>query len=237
MASKTDIVVLTVLVCGCSSAVDAAPGGLLGVTSDYVLRGVSQSDGEPAVQGEAHYAFARGWSMGLWASQVRLLPGHVTSELDAFLQWRAALSESFDLGATATHYSYPGDPRPISYDYDELGLSLSWRDQLYLAASWTPSLNLYSYSDGLARNHGVLTYEVSLHRSLRSHLDLSAGVGYYDPPGLEYAAYGYGNAQLAWHYGHWRADLAWIWVQNASHRQYTSGPAGGPLAASIAWSF
>jgi uncharacterized protein (TIGR02001 family) len=237
MASKTGIVLLTLLVCGSATAVDAAAGGLLGVTSDYVLRGVSQSDGDPAVQGEVHYAFARGWSTGLWASQVRLLPGHVTAELDAYLQWSAALSDNFDFGATVTHYSYPGDPRPISYDYDELGLSLSWRDQLYIAASWTPRLNLYSYTDGLARDHGVFNYEASLHRSLRSHFDLSAGAGYYDPPGLEYAAYGYGNARLAWHYGHWRADLAWIWAQNADHRQYTHGPAGGPLAASIAWSF
>jgi uncharacterized protein (TIGR02001 family) len=237
MAARSGILVFTLLACGAAAAASAAPGGLIGVTSDYVLRGVSQSDGEPAVQAELHDAFARGWSAGLWASQVRLLPGHVTAELDAYLQWRARLSDNFDLGATATHYSYPGDPRPIRYDYDELGVSLSWRDQLYLAASWTPRLNLYSDTDGPARDHGVLTYEASVHRSLRSHFDLSAGAGYYDPPGLEYAAYGYGNAQLAWHYGHWRADLAWIWVQNAAHREYTPGPAGGPLVASVAWSF
>jgi len=237
MASQCGIVLSILLLWGSATAADAAVGGLLGVTSDYVLRGVSQSDGDPAAQGEAHYRFSPGWSAGLWASQVRLRPGHVTAELDAYLQWRATLSESFDLSATATHYSYPGDPRPIGYAYDELGLSLSWRDALILAASWTPALNLYSYTDGLARDHGVLSYEASVHRSLRSHFDLSAGAGYYDPPGLEYAAYGYGNAQLAWHYGHWRANLAWIWVQNADHRQYTPGPAGGPLAASIAWAF
>jgi uncharacterized protein (TIGR02001 family) len=237
MASRTGIVLLTALSCGAATALGAAPGGLIGVTSDYVLRGVSQSDGDPVVQGEVHLGFARGWSTGLWASQVRLLPGHTTAEIDLYLQWHATLSDSFDMSATATHYSYPGDPRPISYAYDELGLSLSWRDQLSIAVSWSPQLNLYSYTDGLASDHGVLDYEASVHRSLRPHLDLSAGLGYYDPPGLEYAAYGYGNAALAWHYGHWRADLAWVWAQNGDHRQYTTGPAGGPLAASLAWSF
>ena len=157
--------------------------------------------------------------------------------MDVYLQWHATLSDSFDMSATATHYSYPGDPRPISYAYDELGLTLSWRDQLSMAASWTPQINLYSNSDGLAADHGVLNYEAAAHRTLSAHLDLSAGLGYYDPPGLEYSAYGYGNAAVAWHYGHWHADLAWIWVQNAAHHQYTPGPAGGPLAASLAWSF
>lgn len=237
MDSRTGIVLLTLLSCGCSAAMGATPGGLIGVTSDYVLRGVSQSDGDPAVQGEVHVGFEHGWSTGVWTSQVRLLPGHSTAELDFYLQWHTTLSDSFDMSATATHYSYPGDPRPIRYDYDELGVSVSWRDQLSFAASWTPQQNLYSYADGLAHNHGVLDYEASFHRTLRSHLDLSAGFGYYDPPGLDYAAYGYGNAALAWHYGHWRADLAWIWAQNAEHRQYTPGPAGGPVAASLAWSF
>ncbi len=237
MASRIGPVLLILLSGSATAAVGATPGGLIGVTSDYVLRGVSQSQGNPAVQGEAHLGFAGGWSTGVWASQVRLLPGHTSSEVDLYLQWHATLNESFDMIATATHYSHPGDPRPISYEYDELGLSLSWRDQLSIAASWTPQLNLYSYTDGLARDHGVLDIEASLHRSLRPHFDLSAGVGYYDPPGLDYAAYGYGNAALTWHYGHWRADLAWIWVQNALHRQYASGPAGGPLAASLAWSF
>src|SRR5882672_11497447 len=115
MASRTGIVLLTALGCGAATALGAAPGGLIGVTSDYVLRGVSQSDGDPAAQGEVHLGFARGWSTGLWASQIRLLPGHTTAEIDLYLQWHATLSDSFDMSATATHYSYPGDPRPIGY--------------------------------------------------------------------------------------------------------------------------
>lgn len=218
-------------------ATGAVPGGSIAVTSDYVLRGVSQSDGRPALQGEAHWSFAPGWSSGFWASQVRLAPAHESAEIGSYLQWRGALSEDFDLSASAAHYSYANDPRPIRYSYNELGVSLSWRDQLYVAASWTPKLNLYSYIDGLAGDRQVLTLEASLHRNLRPRLDLTAGIGLYYPKDLDYASYAYGNAALAWHYGHWHADLGWFWVQNAAHRRYSSGRAGGPLAANLRWSF
>jgi uncharacterized protein (TIGR02001 family) len=216
-------------------AVGATAGGALAVTSDYVLRGLSQSDGGPAVQGELHWNFPSGWSSGLWASELRFAPRRASVELGAQLQWHGALSDDVDFGATLAHYGYPDDPRPVSYDYEELGVSLAWRDQVYLAASWTPSINLYSTAYGLAKDRAVVSLETSWHRNLRPRLDLSAGLGIYDPRGIDSAAYAYGNATLGWHYGHWRAHLAWIWVQDARHRQYSGGPAGGPWALTVAW--
>lgn len=215
----------------------AGPGGALTVTSDYVLRGISQSNGEPVLQGDVHWNFPSGWSTGLWGSQLRFRPRAATSELGAYLQWQGTVSGDFDLGAAYTHYAYPNDPRPVAYDYDELAVSLAWRDQFYLAATWTPRLNLYSASDGLASNREVYTLEASWHRTIRPRFDLSVGLGFYDPQGVDYASYAYGNATLGWHYGHWRANLGAIWVQDDRHRQYSPGPAGGPLTATVAWFF
>jgi uncharacterized protein (TIGR02001 family) len=205
------------------------------VTSDYVLRGVSQSDGEPALQGEVHLNFPAGWSSGIWTSQLRFAPNRTSLELGAQLQWHGALTEDLDFGATLAHYGYPSDPRPIRYDYEELSVSLAWRDQIYVAASWTPRASLYSPAYGPAEHRQALSFEGSWHRNLRPRLDLSAGLGFYDPLGLDYAAYTYGNATLGWHYGHWRAHLAWIWVQDKAHRQYSTGPAGGPWAVTVSW--
>ena len=222
---------------GASVAAHAGPGGSVSFTSDNVLRGVSQSTGQPALQGDAHWNFPAGWAAGAWASQVRLAHGGATAEFALYLQWRRALSGDFDLAAELTHYSYPNDPRPIGYDYDEASLSLAWRDQIYVAATWTPRLNLYSFADGLASNRQVFTIETSWHRTLASRFDLTAGMGFYGPQGLDYASYAYGNLTLGWHYGHWRTNLSAVWVQDAAHRQYSTGPAGGPLAATVAWVF
>ena len=215
----------------------AGPGGSLSLTSDYVLRGVSQSDGQPVLQGDVHWTFPLGLSTGLWGSQLRFRPRAATSELGAYLQWQGTLSRDFDLGAAWTHYAYPNDPRLVSYAYNELALSLAWRDQVYLVATWTPSLNLYSATVGLASDREVYSLEASWHRTLRPRFDLSVGLGFYDPQGVDYASYAYGNATLGWHYGHWRANLSAIWVQDALHRQYSPGPAGGPLTATVAWLF
>jgi uncharacterized protein (TIGR02001 family) len=219
------------------SPAGAAPGGSIDLTTDYVLRGVSQSDGKPAWQGDLHWDFPAEISAGVWASQVDLAPHSDAWELDGYLQWRHELSSDLDLDATATLYSYPSDPRPVNYSYEELSLSLTWRDQFRIAASWTPNVTLFSYSGGLVTDHTVYTAEASWHRDLPARLNLSAGVGFYWPPGLSYASYAYGDAALGWKYGHWRVNLAWIWVQDAAHRQYASGPAGGPLVGTLAWVF
>ncbi len=220
-----------------SLAARAGPGGSVDITSDYVLRGVSQSAGKAAWQGDAHWDFPAGWSAGVWASQVSLAPESDSWELDSYLQWHRALSADLALGASATYYSYPGDPRPVDYNYTELSLSLLWRDQIRVAASWTPRITLYSYEDGLATDEQALSLEASWHRDLPARLDLTAGIGLYYPPGLDNASYAYGDATLGWKYGHWRVNLAWIWAQDTTHRQYSSGPVGGPFAATLAWVF
>ncbi len=220
-----------------ASPARAALGGSIDITSDYVLRGVSQSQGKAAWQGDAHWDFPAGFSSGVWASQVALEPRSNTWEVDGYLQWHRALSSDLDLGAAATYYTYPSDPRPADYNYGEMSLALMWRDQIRIAASWIPGISLYSYSDGLASDRQVLTLETSWHRDLPRHIDLSAGIGFYYPPGLEQASYAYGDATLGWKYGHWRVNLALIWAQNATHRQYSTGPNGGPVVGTLAWVF
>ena len=239
---KPSCVIRSGLLTACAAVVAvfparAGPGGYIGITSDYVLRGVSQSDGKAAWQGDLHWDFPAGLTAGVWTSQVEFEPHSESVELDGYLQWRRTLSPDFDFGAAATHYSYPGDPRPVNYNYDELSMSLTWRDQFSFSASWTPNVTLYSAANGLAANRTAYTVEVGWHRDLPARLNVSAGVGFFWPPGLDYGSYAYGDATVGWQYGHWRVNLAWIWVQDAAHRQYATGPAGGPLVASVAWVF
>ncbi|MBW1999239.1 MAG: hypothetical protein JRJ29_14920, partial [Deltaproteobacteria bacterium] len=44
--------------------------GSLAFTTDYVFRGVSQTDGDPAVQGSFEYSHPTGFYLGLWGSNV-----------------------------------------------------------------------------------------------------------------------------------------------------------------------
>ncbi len=58
--------------------------GSLGLTSDYVHRGVSQSEGNPAVQGSLAYWHPTGWYGGAWGSNVDNW-GTADLEVDLFL--------------------------------------------------------------------------------------------------------------------------------------------------------
>jgi len=144
--------------------------------------------------------------------------------------------ESFDLSATATHYSYPGDPRPISYAYDELGLTLSLARCALPRRQLDTKLNLYSYTDGLARDHGVLSYEASLHRSLRSHFDLSVARATTTRRGWNMrltATETRSSRGIMVTGAPTGLDLGAECRPSPIHAR----PAGGPLAASIAWAF
>jgi uncharacterized protein (TIGR02001 family) len=116
--------------------------GNLGITSNYVFRGLTQTDGRPAVQGGVDFSFSGGFYLGTWVSNIswytdqnagtasRPVPLSSPGSLgppylpfrgnSAHLEWdfyggyRGTLARdwTFDLGAI--EYCYPGV-------YDNLG--------------------------------------------------------------------------------------------------------------------
>lgn len=109
--------------------------GNLTLTSDYVFRGISQTGGEPAVQGGLDYSHASGFYLGTWASNVGWLEdfqgyqkGNV--EFDVYGGYRGGIGDTgltFDLGAI--QYIYPGTNNSGSNDADttEVYAALGWK--------------------------------------------------------------------------------------------------------------
>ena len=67
---------LAALFCGCMAVATSAHAGTTGsvaLTSDYVFRGVSQTDGKPALQGGIEFASEGGFYAGAWGSNVSWL--------------------------------------------------------------------------------------------------------------------------------------------------------------------
>lgn len=91
--------------------------GSIALTSDYLFRGVSQTDQDPALQGGIEYAHDSGFYAGAWGSNVSWLSDTVvvgddisnSLELDAYLGYRGKAGEivSYDVGVLT--YYYPGD--------------------------------------------------------------------------------------------------------------------------------
>lgn len=97
-------------------AEDAPPASPLsfnvGVVSDYLFRGISQTHGDPALQGGIDYAFESGFYVGTWASNVSWVKdwlGKGTTEVDVYGGYKGAFANpdyTYDVGVIT--YNYPG---------------------------------------------------------------------------------------------------------------------------------
>lgn len=75
-------------------------------TTDYRFRGLSLSDGKPALQGQLMLSLAEGWFAGLWASTLKD-HNRADAEANITIGWSGPL-DWVDLSAGATYYAYVG---------------------------------------------------------------------------------------------------------------------------------
>ena len=80
------------------------------IASDYRFRGVSQSDGEMAVQGGISLSHQSGFYVGTWASNLAGWGtfGGANMELDLIGGYKAKLADNATLDVGLTWYVYPG---------------------------------------------------------------------------------------------------------------------------------
>jgi uncharacterized protein (TIGR02001 family) len=108
--------------------------GEVTVVSDYLFRGVTQTNEKPALQAGLTWEHAGAFYAGAWGSSISWLSDSdpdVSSqvELDVFLGYAGTFGESgvgYDVGAN--HYAYPGR-YPSGYnspDTTEVHFGLSW---------------------------------------------------------------------------------------------------------------
>ncbi|MBL8661002.1 MAG: hypothetical protein JNM75_14755 [Rhodospirillales bacterium] len=109
---------------------DVIPGeisGSVALTSDYVFRGISQTDRDAAIQGSLEYSIDTGIAgasayAGFWGSNVNFNDGdQAQAEIDALFGFRGDVGDtglSWDFGGI--YYWYPGASSRLDYDYWEI---------------------------------------------------------------------------------------------------------------------
>ena len=212
-------------------------GGNIGLTSDYVYRGISQTAGKPAVQGDVHYS-KDGWTIGAWASHADVKRGEdgLPSEIDLYISRDWSLNDDWALRVTASHYTYPNDPRVASYDYEELVTGLSFKSRLFATVAWTPNLTRYS-NNGFVRNESAMSYELAAIQPFFEQLSGSAGIGYYDLPGALRADYWFWNVGLAYSLGRTRIMVSYIDTDADALEAFGYEVTGSRWAGSLGWKF
>jgi uncharacterized protein (TIGR02001 family) len=116
----------------------------VGLFSEYMFRGISQTGGNPAVQGGFDYGHTSGFYIGTWASNVSWLEdfgaySRSSLEWDFYGGFKKEIGTSgfyFDLGTI--YYYYPGSRNPGFFDAN------TW--ELYAGFGWKWLGLKYSYS-------------------------------------------------------------------------------------------
>jgi uncharacterized protein (TIGR02001 family) len=121
MSNKTLIASAAALLLGAASvfAGENSYTGNVMLTTDYVFRGVSQTQERGAIQGGFDATFANGLFAGVWASNVNFGTGAdgASAEVDYYGGYSGALScEGCSYKLVAYYYRYEGDKK---FDYVE----------------------------------------------------------------------------------------------------------------------
>ena len=231
---------------------DSAPvGGNLAVTSDYIYRGVSQSDGHGALQADLHASSAGGLFAGIWAStrDGDLQPG-TDGEIQLYLgqhfslggEWSATVSGRAD-------YFVVGTPTH-SDDHQEISAELAWLDRYTLSLTWIPNAVRYYYAAFAEQYYIYRTPAVVADAAgqwllreelLGGRLYLTAAVGYYyasrpDRGPLPAVDYLFGNAGFALEWRRWRVDVGYFAAQEQAAELFPY-PVAKRIAGTISWQF
>lgn len=163
-------------------------------TTDYVYRGVSLSDNEPAIQGSFDYSHPDGVYVGLWGSNVDV--DGTSIEIDYYAGYAGELA-AFGYDLSTIYYSYPGaNDDEAEFNYFEFFIKGSYEFDMTMA----PVIGLdLSYSPEYYGEDGdmycvISRVDLTLVDELQ-HIDsiiLTGEIGYQDVEGDKSTGYGFG---------------------------------------------
>lgn len=176
--------------------------GAVTATSDYVFRGISQSDEDPALQGEVRFDHATGLYAGLWASNVDF-GSEIGSgiEYDTFIGYALPLTETVGLDFQFVRYNYSGIDDGNELEYNE------FIGNLTLADTWTATVG-YS-TDVFASGDNGTYLGLAGSWPITEKLSWGAGIGHYSLPDFleDYMDW---NVGLSWDASPFTLDLQFI---------------------------
>ena len=213
-------------------------GGALDITSDYVVRGISRSNDQPAAQLDVHYLNSSGFLAGVFASSARVYPTQpVSAELDAFLGFAWTASPDWSGKILAVHYEYPWSRHGFDYSYDEV--DLDWTYQQWLGVSLSYSPDAPRFSDG---RRGFFTVasesaELNVQRPVLGKLSAMAGAGYAHFGGPDSRGYAYGSVGAAYDLSPVSLVLSFIDTTAGAKTLFYNVSSGPQWTGTVIWRF
>lgn len=212
-------------------------GGSVGLTSDYVLRGISRSDDHPAVQADVHYLAASGFVAGVFASTAKIdRSDGVDAEVSAFLGLAWSAAEEWRGKILLSHYAYPGKSHGTLYDYEELDVDAAYQNWLDVSVVYAPSMPRDVPYRGLV---GVASTsaEVNVQRPVFRNLFLTGGAGYSYQGGPSAAGYVYWSVGATYNLAPVALALAYVDTSASAKSLFYQEASGGRWVGTVIWRF
>lgn len=178
------------------------------LATDYVFRGISQTDEDPAIQGSVDYKHPYGLYLGVWASNVDESISTGNIEMDLYAGYARELFKGFSFDISVIYFYYPGggsDPEPdcieghlrLGYTFSDVVLKPTFRVAYYYSPDFFGEDGHAHYVNG------------SLGLTLPYGFNLSGELGYQDVEGDKTSGNGLGeNGGDGFDYLHWRIGLS-----------------------------
>jgi uncharacterized protein (TIGR02001 family) len=211
--------------------------GSLGGTSDFVFRGLSLTRGKPAAQGSIDVEFPREFYIGAFAATCDPNPGPGPNfEMDVWAgrYWR--VSPDFSADVRLSQYTYPDDPRRVSYNRTEITGTLGFRNQAFLAAIYSPNTKAVASSPGYEEGN-AWALELSGRYPLNERFALSAGFGHYALDDVYHDSYNYWNVTLTATLAPFELQLAYLGVDDGAAEHFDEDAVGDRVAFTALWRF
>lgn len=157
-------------------------GGEIVGASDYVWRGVSQTQEDPALQVEAYAEHESGFYLGAFASNVDFGDSEdgIDHEVSVYVGWAGELGAGTELDVFLSRVAYPGhNGSDYDIDYTELEATLGFAQHYHVGVAYSPDIfnlgarGLYYYA-GAAWPLGDSGVTLSVQAG---HYDLDAAAG------------------------------------------------------------
>lgn len=176
----------------------------IGVASNYIWRGVSQTDDQAQVSGGLDYGHESGFYAGTWASNVDFGDDEANYELDLYGGYDFTLAnEDVSLGVNTIYYAYPDGESNI--DFWEIGVSGGYK---FFSAGIQYTAWGDDDNDDALFDDGDLYYYASLDFSLPQEFGLSIFGGYYDFTNDDVVVDEETGATESADYGHWGVSVS-----------------------------
>ncbi|WP_372873070.1 TorF family putative porin [Shewanella sp.] len=165
----------------------------IGLSSNYLWRGISQTGDAVAVDGSIDYSHDSGFYAGVWASNIDF-GDDTTFELDLYGGYSGEITESISFDVGYLYYGYPDADADI--DFSELYASLSWQ---WLTLGYARVIH---GGNGLADD--------ALSEDDMDYLSAEVAIPLSDSLSLDF------------HYGYSSGDLISSWYDESSYSDYSA---------------